>query len=93
MRLDTFRSVVATQKYTCLPSYSTSLPTEADPANPLEWENTNKLLEEGFDGVKTGITPNAGPCLASSYRGVTGGNSFHLCFVLISAASMQHRWH
>jgi len=31
-----------------------------------KWENTNVLLKEGFDGIKTGITPTAGPCLAAS---------------------------
>jgi serine-type D-Ala-D-Ala carboxypeptidase (penicillin-binding protein 5/6) len=32
----------------------------------LFWENTNKMLGEGWSGIKTGITPNAGPCLAAS---------------------------
>lgn len=33
------------------------------------WENTNKLLGvPGFVGTKTGITPAAGPCLASCYE-------------------------
>ena len=34
----------------------------------LYWENTNKLLDQGFEGVKTGITPNAGPCLSAYYK-------------------------
>ena len=34
----------------------------------LRWENTNKLLGKGFTGVKTGITPNAGPCLCAFYK-------------------------
>ena len=29
------------------------------------WFNTNKLLESGFIGIKTGHTDAAGPCLAS----------------------------
>ncbi|CAD8045853.1 unnamed protein product [Paramecium sonneborni] len=33
-----------------------------------EWKNTNKLLDKGFFGIKTGITDSAGPCLASAYR-------------------------
>lgn len=34
-----------------------------------EWENTNIMLEKkGFDGVKTGVTESAGPCLSSSYK-------------------------
>ncbi|CAD8137674.1 unnamed protein product [Paramecium pentaurelia] len=32
-----------------------------------EWKNTNKLLDKGFFGIKTGITDSAGPCLASAY--------------------------
>ena len=32
------------------------------------YDNTNKLLEDGFDGIKTGITDTAGPCLAASYK-------------------------
>lgn len=31
------------------------------------WENTNKLLDKGFHGVKTGITKSAGACLSSWY--------------------------
>lgn len=26
------------------------------------------MLREGWNGVKTGITPNAGPCLAASKK-------------------------
>jgi D-alanyl-D-alanine carboxypeptidase len=32
----------------------------------LRWFNTNKLLDVGFTGIKTGHTDVAGPCLASS---------------------------
>jgi D-alanyl-D-alanine carboxypeptidase len=32
------------------------------------WKNTNRLLDRGFIGIKTGITDSAGPCLASAYR-------------------------
>ena len=34
----------------------------------MVWENTNKMLKEGWNGIKTGITPNAGPCLAASKK-------------------------
>lgn len=30
-----------------------------------EWRNTNKLLEAGWEGIKTGQTPTAGSCLSS----------------------------
>jgi D-alanyl-D-alanine carboxypeptidase len=32
------------------------------------WKNSNKLLKKGFNGVKTGNTPAAGPCLCTSYQ-------------------------
>jgi D-alanyl-D-alanine carboxypeptidase (penicillin-binding protein 5/6) len=32
------------------------------------WVNSNRLLrEKGFQGIKTGITPAAGPCFAGYY--------------------------
>jgi D-alanyl-D-alanine carboxypeptidase len=34
----------------------------------INWENTNKLLDKGFKGVKTGITPAAGACLSALYE-------------------------
>jgi D-alanyl-D-alanine carboxypeptidase len=36
--------------------------------NGVKVENTNKLLEDGFEGIKTGITETAGPCLAACYK-------------------------
>lgn len=36
----------------------------------VEWKNTNKHLFSVRDciGVKTGITPGAGPCLSTAYK-------------------------
>ena len=31
------------------------------------WQNTNKLLKHGFNGIKTGQTCTAGPCMCSSF--------------------------
>jgi D-alanyl-D-alanine carboxypeptidase len=53
------------------------------------WFNTNKLLSKGFNGLKTGITSTAGPCLASSFK---SGN-FFLIFVVLSCKTPDHRWH
>ena len=50
--------------------------------------NTNKLLEQGYSGLKTGITPTAGPCLAASlYK-----DDFKLIVVILNAKSMEQRW-
>lgn len=60
------------------------------------WFNTNKLLEKGFLGVKTGVTDTAGPCLVASMRlGNTGKDSkkepWCLC-VILGCRSMEKRW-
>lgn len=55
------------------------------------WENTNKLLwKMGYNGLKTGITPSAGPCLAASYT--WGLTKDHYIIVLLNSKSMDHRW-
>lgn len=48
------------------------------------YENTNRLLEDGFDGIKTGITETAGPCLAASYKDII--------IVVLNSKSMNERW-
>jgi D-alanyl-D-alanine carboxypeptidase len=53
------------------------------------WENTNKILGySGCYGVKTGVTPAAGPCLASAFK----IDEFSLVVILINSRSMEHRW-
>mmetsp|Transcript_30248 Transcript_30248/g.53531 ORF Transcript_30248/g.53531 Transcript_30248/m.53531 type:complete len:301 (-) Transcript_30248:77-979(-) len=55
----------------------------------ITWRNTNVLLEEpGFTGLKTGNTPNAGPCLCASYK----RDGIHLIVVLLQCRSVEHRW-
>lgn len=53
MEIDKFSWIVGTKAYFCS-------------RTKVTWTNTNKLLEDGFLGVKTGITPTAGPCLSSA---------------------------
>ena len=48
------------------------------------WQNTNKLLDDGFEGIKTGITETAGPCLAAYYK--------DLVIVVLNSKSMNQRW-
>jgi D-alanyl-D-alanine carboxypeptidase (penicillin-binding protein 5/6) len=43
---------------------------------------------DGYNGVKTGITDAAGPCLASCYQ--KGDKNFII--VLLSSKSMEDRW-
>ena len=59
----------------------------------MKWANTNKLLrEEGFDGIKTGITDYAGPCLSSSYRKVDVNLNIHIIAVILNSKSVDIRW-
>lgn len=58
----------------------------------LSWENTNKMLREGWSGIKTGITPNAGPCLAASVEKHLNGRELEFLVILIDSASMEARW-
>ncbi|KAL4500476.1 hypothetical protein ABPG72_003427 [Tetrahymena utriculariae] len=56
---------------------------------PLTWKNTNKMLKKtGFLGLKTGITPSAGPCLASWYN----HENINLIIILLGAKSLEERW-
>jgi D-alanyl-D-alanine carboxypeptidase len=66
-----FREVIKCRQYKCFTE-------NAGQKREVVWENTNKLLRRpGFEGVKTGVTTTAGPCLASLY---TVNNR---CFVVV----------
>mmetsp|Transcript_5561 Transcript_5561/g.6293 ORF Transcript_5561/g.6293 Transcript_5561/m.6293 type:complete len:105 (-) Transcript_5561:11-325(-) len=55
------------------------------------WENTNKMLWRlGYNGLKTGITHTAGPCLATSYS--CSVTDEHYIIVLLNSKTMDHRW-
>lgn len=51
------------------------------------WNNTNKLLGKGFNGVKTGVTLTAGPCLCISFC-----KEINVVIVLLNCKSMDDRW-
>jgi D-alanyl-D-alanine carboxypeptidase len=62
MKLPLMRNIVATKEYKC----STTL--QDGRVFSRVWSSTNKLLGNyGYDGIKTGITPTAGGCLASRF--------------------------
>ena len=80
MRNNIFRTIVKTQKYAC--ESKTIL------GYLYQWQNTNKLLQHGYSGLKTGITPTAGPCLAASIS----KNDFKFIIVILNSRSMDQRW-
>ena len=62
MKLPILRTIVASKEYRC----NTTMLDGRVLARV--WNNTNKLLGSyGYDGIKTGITPTAGGCLASRF--------------------------
>ena len=48
------------------------------------WQNTNKLLWEGFQGIKTGVNEVSGPCLAAVYKDIV--------IVILNSKTMEDRW-
>jgi D-alanyl-D-alanine carboxypeptidase len=82
LKEDDLRKIVSTKEYKCVI-------TNAYDTRKITYRNTNKMLDFGFEGVKTGITNNAGPCLCSTIRRRNVG----FVITLINSNSMEHRWH
>ncbi len=81
MRDPLFRKVCSTRYYQCKPLN--------DDKYTYRWTNTHKMLDIcGYNGIKTGITPAAGPCLATSYQ----VKDTHLIVILLDSKTMDHRW-
>ena len=76
-----FQKIVNTHSYTC-----TVL--NGGISRKITWINTNRLLRKGFNGVKTGCTPAAGPCLCS----YIDQRNKRLLIVMLNVKSMQSRW-
>jgi D-alanyl-D-alanine carboxypeptidase len=101
MRNGKFRKVVQTKRfeywYTESPKHEEEfLRSELDVRVSLKskgmWENTNKMLGSGWSGIKTGITPNAGPCLAACVDRYFAGKEYQFLVILLDSESMEARW-
>jgi len=56
------------------------------------WENTHQMLgQKGVNGIKTGVTQSAGPCLCTSIL-VTDKYSIPFIVVLLNCRDMEIRW-
>lgn len=82
MKLDRFREIVLKASYEC------DVEQADGSVRVARWENTNKLLSEGWEGVKTGVTKAAGPCFCGF---VTIDSSSYIVTVL-GSMSMDFRW-
>ena len=78
MQHEVFRKVVQTQEFSAM------VYTKRKTGRVLWWKNTNRLLPFGWTGIKTGTTPNAGPCLCASLNGKL--------VVVLHCQSEFHRW-
>lgn len=78
-----FRQYVGTQQHT------TEVVTPSGEHRSVRWTNTNQLLQiDGFDGIKTGTTRQAGACLVSSgHRGED-----HLLVVVLGSQASADRF-
>lgn len=82
MRFGSFRTIVRSQEH-CF-----SLKGSNGQKRNMRWLNTNKLLNVGFDGLKTGVTPAAGPCLCASLHSQAG----YVIVTVLHCKSMEDRW-
>lgn len=100
MKKNEFRKVVNTKEYSCVVEYEAEEEKENMEQNiesqkttkRVEWKNTNKMLWKGWNGIKTGITPNAGPCLAATVDKTIGGKEYEFLVILGACQSMDQRW-
>lgn len=83
MQIPEFAQIVSTKRYSCFISQKSTL----FPYRHVEWTNTNRLLDSGWSGVKTGVTVPAGPCLCA----VTTQQPA-LIVTVLSCRSMEKRW-
>jgi len=83
MKAPLFSEIVKKSSYSCLVK-------KLDGTHmTYTWTNTNKLITKEFNGIKTGITSPAGPCLASNYK----DDKHNLIIVVLSCKTAGHRWH
>jgi D-alanyl-D-alanine carboxypeptidase len=81
MKINLFSKIVSTKRHSCSIFNSNGV-------RKVEWINTNVLLDKGYCGVKTGITPAAGPCLCFCME----RRKKKLMVVLLNSNTMETRW-
>lgn len=87
LKLPLFLQIVNTKHYECvIKNYKNNS------SRKEVWFNTNKLLDKGFFGVKTGITDTAGPCLVTSLRSHNLKKDIWAVCVILNCRTMEKRW-
>ena len=85
MRNPFFREIVRTRSYVCY----VFQPNEPNIYRKAKWQNTNKLLNEGWSGVKTGVTKSAGPCMSAC---CCVSDKLSLVITTLNSDSTEQRW-
>jgi D-alanyl-D-alanine carboxypeptidase (penicillin-binding protein 5/6) len=81
-KLDLFRELVRTENYT---GWVTK---EDGDIITVDFVQTNKMVADGYAGIKTGVTEYAGPCLATLKQ----IDNKQIVVVLLKASSMDNRF-
>jgi D-alanyl-D-alanine carboxypeptidase len=83
MKDSTFKKIVSKKSYIAIGYDVTGKEKE------YLWQNTNKMLgKSGCNGIKTGVTETAGPCLVTNLQ----LKAFLFIIVLLNSKTMDVRW-
>ncbi|CAD8080489.1 unnamed protein product [Paramecium sonneborni] len=84
IKIKEFMDIVNTR---CFKTYA--LTNQGKQGTYYKWKNTNKLLKkEGWEGIKTGITSNAGPCFSGYYK----TDDFDAIVIVLQSSNMLQRF-
>ncbi|CAD8184297.1 unnamed protein product [Paramecium octaurelia] len=84
IQLDVFLEIITTKIFK-----THALTDKGGKSTLYKWKNTNKLLKKsGWMGVKTGVTPNAGPCFTGYYK----NDNLEAIIVVLNCSSMNQRF-
>ena len=82
MKIKQFREIVSTKQQIVKKNTNGNSKT-------YKWYNTHLMLgQRGINGIKTGVTPAAGPCLCTSMW----YDDFEIIVVILCTKSMDIRW-
>jgi len=83
-----FNRIVRCESYVCKARNKSIIGLKTSIAKGYRWNNTNKLLNRGFIGIKTGVTYTAGPCLVTHLK----KKKRSYIVVLLNCKSWDQRW-
>ncbi|CAD8075499.1 unnamed protein product [Paramecium primaurelia] len=84
IKIKEFMEIVNTR---CFKTYA--ITDQGKQGTYYKWKNTNKLLKkEGWEGIKTGITSNAGPCFSGYYK----TDDFDAIVIVLQSSNMLQRF-